>query len=795
MRASLFILQSFRNRILALVLGLVTVMLCATLIAVMLRTRAEVKQQAARQLRSAADTAREMLRFRGDQLSSAADVLTSDFGFKEAVASADSATLLSAVNNDRSRIGADAILVFGTDGHLLASTLGTLSNRSRGDLQSLVATDTDASMLRLYRLIEGRPYQLVLAPVLAPEPIGWTALAFALNDRVAADMAHVLGVEVSFVGLDGAAGADIESSLDPARRSRLAELANAPVLTPFLSRNGNEEFLVWSNPIRANQGRLTLVLQRSMSEALRPYALLRDSILAIGAAALAVAAALCVLLARSATRPVDALTRAAERLEAGDYSLDVPPASTREFSRLANAFNTMRSAVADREATIRHQALHDGLTQLPTLAHISDILQQLLQQPHGETRQLVVILIEIQQFQEIIASLGHPAGDEVLREVARRLTASAAVPGRVARIATDQFLVVLESVTAAQARASAESLMERLHHAFDFAGLSLQFETRVGVAAFPQHGSLPSELLQRAELALYRAKESGAPVGVFVPGDDTLHRHRMAILGQLRRAITDGQLQLYYQPKVTLPDERVQGCEALMRWLHPERGCILPGEFIPHAERTGMIRLLTQWALASALQQLRRWQQAGLEFDVSVNVSPTDLADPGFAQSVGALLAQTGADSRHLILELTESAVMKDLGNALRVMDELRLFGVRFSIDDFGTGYSSLAHLKRLPVDEIKIDRAFIHELAARPEDEVIVASNIHLGHALDLKVVAEGVEVRSSFDTLVRLGCDLVQGYLIATPLPVDEFTRWVSARMAEPVAEQQVSRHPVAL
>jgi diguanylate cyclase len=795
MRASLFMLHSFRSRILALVLGLVTVMLCATLIAVVLRTRAEVKQQAARQLRSAADTAREMLRFRGDQLSSAAAVLTSDFGFKEAVASADTATLLSAVNNDRTRIGADAILVFGIDGRLLASTLDTPSPRTRSDLQSLVASDTDATMLRLYRLIEGRPYQLVLAPVLAPEPIGWTAIAFALNDQLATDMARVLGVEVSFVSVDEAAGDNIGSSLEPARRSRLVNLASAPAMTPFLSQTGNEEFLNWTNPIRSNQGRLALVLQRSMSEALRPYTLVRDSILVIGAAALAIAAALCVLLARSATRPVDALTQAAERLEAGDYSLDVPPASTREFSRLAGAFNAMRSAVADREATIRHQALHDGLTQLPTLARMSEILQQLLQQARAEGQQLVVMLIEIQQFKEIIASLGHPAGDEVLWEVARRLTASAPTSGRVARIATDQFLVVLESVSAAEARAAAESLMERLHSAFDYAGLTLQIETRVGVTAFPQDGTLPSELLQRAELALYRAKENGATVGIFVPGDDALHRHRMAILGQLRRAITDGQLQLFYQPKVTLTDGRVQGCEALVRWLHPERGYIPPGDFIPHAERTGMIRLLTQWVLASALRQLRCWQQAGLEFDVSVNVSPVDLADPGFAQTVGTLLGETAADSRHLILELTESAVMKDLANALRVMEELRLFGVRFSIDDFGTGYSSLAHLKRLPVDEIKIDRAFIQELEARPEDEVIVASTIGLGHALGMKVVAEGVEARASFDTLARLGCDLVQGYLIAKPLPVDEFTRWVTARMSEPTPEQQRTRFLVAL
>jgi EAL domain-containing protein (putative c-di-GMP-specific phosphodiesterase class I) len=208
-----------------------------------------------------------------------------------------------------------------------------------------------------------------------------------------------------------------------------------------------------------------------------------------------------------------------------------------------------------------------------------------------------------------------------------------------------------------------------------------------------------------------------------------------------------------------------------------------------------MIRLLTQWALRSALRQLRDWQQMGIELDVSVNVSPTDLADPAFARDLSELLRQSAADSRRLILEVTEGAVMKDLGNALRVMEELRMLGVRFSIDDFGTGYSSLAHLKRLPVDELKIDRSFIQELEARPEDEVIVASTIGLGHALGMKVVAEGVERRSSFETLARLGCDLVQGYLIARPLPRDEFTAWVRAHSAAPSIASGAIPHSAAL
>jgi len=776
----LSLLGSFRGQILALVVGLVTLILSAALFAVVVRTRAEVEQQAVRQMRSAADTAREMLRFRGNQLTGAAEVLTSDYGFKEAVSSGDTLTVISAIKNQRARIGADAIIVLSPDARLIASTLESVTVRTQRDLRALITTSSDDEMLRLYRLIDGRPYQLVLDPVLAPAPIGWTAVAFALDDKLATDMARVLGVDVAFVSAGEGTGVDVESSLGQARRSALAQAADTRSTTPFFLKSGADEYLMWTNPIGSNDGRLSLVLQRSMSEVLRPYEVLRQSILAIGAVALAVACALSALLARGATRPIDALTKAAERLEAGDYSVDVPPASTTELSRLASAFNAMRTAVADREATIRHQALHDGLTQLPMLARMSEILQELLIHARSINQPLTVCLIEIQQFQNIIASLGHAAGDEVLWEVTRRLTSDIPVSERVGRTATDQFLVVLESVGASEAQARAEAMIEHLRAAFDYSGVSLQVEARAGVAVFPDDGDLPSELLQRAELALYRAKESGSAVGVFVRGDDESHRHQMAILGQLRRAIASDQLQLYYQPKVSLENARMLGCEALVRWNHPEMGFIPPNDFIPHAERTGMIRFITAWVLRSALLQLRAWKQCGFELDVSVNVSPTDLADPSFADSLIQILAETGADSRRLVLELTESAAMKDLSNTLRVMEQLRVLGVRFSIDDFGTGYSSLSHLKRLPVDEIKIDRSFIQELEARPNDEVIVRSTINLGHALGLKVVAEGVEQPTSFEALKRLGCDLVQGYLVSRPLSASDLTRWAIERTA---------------
>ncbi len=776
----LILLRSFRARILALVLGLVTLVLTAAIISIAVEARAEVERQVGLELHTAADTAREVLRFRGTRLAIAVEVLTADFGFKEAVSSADSPTLLSAVENQRTRIRADIVIVLTPDGSPVASTIGALSANTKDDLKELIGSDPDGEILQLYRLIDGRPYQLVLAPVLAPEPIGWAAMGFALDDKVASEMSRLLGVDVSFVAGSEGQAPYVATSVSQQQRRSFTEINGMPEATPFVVTAGDDKLLTWANPIRSANGPLTLVLQRSLASALRPYDDVRNSMFAIGALLLAIASVFAVLLARSATKPVEDLTKAAQRLEAGDYSVEVPPASMSEMKGLANAFNAMRAAVADRESTIRHQANHDALTGLPTRAGISSILEEILIRAQLTGRAVTVCLVEIQQFQSIIGSFGHAAGDEVLSEVARRLAAHEREPDRVGHIGTDQFLVLLESVGRDRAVRQAEVIVERLRGSFDYSGVSFQLEMRVGVVVFPTDGGQAAELLQRADLALFRAKETGATVGMYLPGDDSSHRHRLSILGELRRAITADELELHYQPKVHASTGHVVGCEALVRWRHPQRGFIPPSDFIPHAERTGAIRFLTAWVVSTAFEDLRRWRETGFAIDVSINVSPVDLADPGFADSVATLLIETGADASHVVLEVTESGAMKDLPATLKMMEQLRVLGVRFSIDDFGTGYSSLAHLKRLPVDEVKIDRSFIKELEGKSDDDVIVRSTINLGHALNLKVVAEGVEVASSWKTLGLLGCDLIQGYFVSKPMPAREFTSWMTARMA---------------
>jgi diguanylate cyclase (GGDEF)-like protein len=780
------LLGSLRSRILALVLGLVSVVLMAAVVGVEVTERAETQRQVGAQLQSSAETAREALRFRDLQLATGVGALSSEAGFREAVSAADTAMLASAIETQQRRINADLVVVLSTNGRPLASTFNGSLAKAERDLEGLIASGAGGKVRQLYRLVDGRPYQLVIAPVLAPDPIGWVAMGFALDERAAEDISRQLGVDVSFVATSDQHPLFIATSAPEDQRKLDSTAMRTPQATPFTVAAGSDKLLTWILPIHFANGSLCMVFQRSLSSALRPYEAVRNSMLLVGGLLLAVATALAAWLARSATNPVEELTKAAKRLEAGDYSVEVPSSGTTELKGLAGAFNAMRAAVADREQTIRHQADHHPLTGLPTRARVSSILEDILNKARAGNRPVTVCLAEVQQFQSIIGSFGHSVGDRVLLEVARRLKVHERRIDHVAHIGTDQFLLILESTGGAKAAQQAAAIVDRLHGSFDYQEVSFQLELRVGAAVFPADGAAAAELMRRAELALYRAKEGGVPVGLYVKDDESSHRQRLSILGDLRRAVESNQLELHYQPKVKAASGELVGCEALVRWRHPQHGYVPPSEFISHAERTGAIRSLTSWVMATALNDAAHWEREGMSVDVSINVSPVDFADPGFADNVASLLLQTGANASRVILEVTESGAMKDIAATLRMMEQLRVLGLRFSIDDFGTGHSSLAHLKRLPVDEVKIDRSFIKELETQGDDEVIVRSTVNLGHALHLKVVAEGVEEASSWNTLRRLGCDLIQGYFIAKPMPISEFTSWSLARNASAAASQ---------
>ena len=370
---------------------------------------------------------------------------------------------------------------------------------------------------------------------------------------------------------------------------------------------------------------------------------------------------------------------------------------------------------------------------------------------------------------EINAALGHPVGDEALREVARRLRQNVDPGDLVARLSANQFLIVLHSCSSERATLLARQLVGVIHAGLHLRDVSLDVQVQAGFSQHPDHGAASRELMRRALLALEDAEGGRNQVAAYRPGRDEAQRRRLQLAAGLRTAIETDALRLVFQPELHLASGAITQLEALMRWRHPTLGDLSPGEFVPIAEHTGSARLLTSWALARAIRQMAQWRDGGLDIDVAVNLSAPDIMDPLLVEEIQACLQEHNVRPARLVLEITESAVMRDPMLAARHMHLLKLAGVRFAMDDFGTGHSSLAQLSRLPLDQLKIDRAFITHAHERAADATIVKSTIELAHNMGLKVIAEGVEDAAAERLLRDLGCDLVQGDHISRPLDPD--------------------------
>jgi diguanylate cyclase len=427
-------------------------------------------------------------------------------------------------------------------------------------------------------------------------------------------------------------------------------------------------------------------------------------------------------------------------------------------------------------AASQHQALHDPLTGLPNRELFADRAEQAIRASDRGLQPAALLLLDLDRFKDVNDTLGHHHGDMLLGEVAARLTGALRAVDTVARLGGDEFAVLLPDVGADGAAAVAQKLRAVLHQPLTLDGVGLDLDASIGIVVYPDHGADAAELLQHADVAMYAAKQTHAGFVVYDPAVDQHSPRRLALLGGLRRALERDELVLHYQPKADLHTGQVLGVEALVRWQHPAHGLLGPGEFIPLAERTGLIHPLTRWVLETALRQAAGWRRAGHHLSIAVNVSTRSLLDRDFPEQVADLLAALQVPPASLVLEVTESAVMADPALALEILGRLHALGVGLALDDFGTGYSSMAYLKALPVDELKVDRSFIGHMTSSNSDAVIVRSTIDLGHNLGLHVVAEGVENRATWDELAALGCDTAQGYHLSRPMPAADLERWLN-------------------
>jgi diguanylate cyclase (GGDEF)-like protein/PAS domain S-box-containing protein len=427
------------------------------------------------------------------------------------------------------------------------------------------------------------------------------------------------------------------------------------------------------------------------------------------------------------------------------------------------------------EEQVLYQSQHDALTDLPNRILLMEHLEAAIKAPRQPGQSLALLVMDLDHFKDINDTFGHQHGDLLLQQVAERLLHIAGPQATVARLGGDEFALLLPATDKAGTQRTVESLFTALEAAFTLRGYPLRVEASMGIALYPEHGLDALTLLRRADMALYMAKRAHESYAFYDATYDQYSPRRLALTGALRNAIASNELLLYYQPEADALTGAVQGVEALLRWQHPIYGFLSPDQFIPLAEQTGLITPLSAWVLETALRQCREWLRSGLELSVSVNLSMWNLRDECLPDTIATLLQTCCIPPRLLCLELTESAVMVDTERTLAVLSRIAALGVRISVDDFGTGYSSLFYLKRLPVNELKIDRTFVQHMRDVEADAAIVRSTIELAHSLGLHVVAEGVEDRATWQQLRSLGCDTIQGYYLSRPLPPHDFERWL--------------------
>ena len=737
------------------------------------------KTQIARDLATGERVFRRLLAQNSEQLAQAASVLAADFAFREAIATRDQGTIVSVLGNHGRRINASVVMLADLQKKMLADTLHSDPGARNFPYPELIDTAQGKGKALDIVLIDGRPYQIVVVPVLAPIPIAWVAMGFVIDDTVALDLLALSALQVSFVSrTDGGAWNVHASTLPPAPRSQL--VANlGGMQAAFTMPLGGEDYETLPSVLHQRGGiEIAAVLQRSLKESLAPFIQLRNTLLWLALSSVLLSLLGSVVIARGIARPIDRLAGVARKIRDGDYSQKADVVRQDEIGDLAESFNHMVEGIFERESKILRLAYEDTLTGLPNRAMFNNKLVEAIEASRRSGNPVNVLILNLDRFKPINDSLGHPVGDQVLQEVSRRLQQLLRGSEIAARFGGDEFAVLLPAGGAARAASVVQQTQRALETPIVAQGQPIDLSASIGVAAYPDHAEDVATLIRRADIAMYVAKRNNSGVVHYDPGFEHGKPSHLSLLGELRSAVEGDQLTLYYQPKVDLRTGASDSVEALVRWVHPERGFVSPIDFIPFAEQTGYIRAVTRWVLERALRQCGDWHVRGIDVKVSVNMSARDLMSTDLPEMVSTLAAKYGIPPPLICLEITESGVMEDPARALETLQRLHEIGVRLSIDDFGTGYSSLSYIRKLPVQEMKIDRSFVRNMVTDKDDRVIVSSTIELGHNIGLKVVAEGVEDHAALMLLTSLGCDEAQGYFIAKPLPPAEYEAWLARR-----------------
>ena len=716
-----------------------------------------------------------------DQLEQSASLLASEFGFRQAVGTSDTATILSALTNHGARASASVMLLISLDQIVLADTLHPESRSQLFRFSYLTKAAEASGKASAIVNIDDRLYQLVIAPVNAPTTIAWVGAGFAIDDKTAGDLKKLTALDVSFLSHRKEEPWRVHASTLPVNiREGLipAVNGNGGKGTIALPMAGQEYEARVAMIEKQGDTQIVAVLQRSLAEGIEPFKRVSNAFLILAMAAIILSVIGSILIARNITRPINELAGVARRIQDGDYAQTVDVEQKGEIGALAASFNHMLLGIATREKENLRLAFEDHLTGLPNRAKFHDRLEQALMLSKRTGQPGGVMLLDLDRFKYVNDTLGHPVGDLVLKEVALRLRGLLRESDSLARLGGDEFAILLPSCDPEHNRKVAYKILQSLETPILAEGQPIDVGTSIGIVHYPEHGEDANMLLRRADIAMYAAKRAKSGFAIYDMQLEVNRQDQLTLLGELRRAIDQNELVLYYQPKFNFSKNAVTGMEALIRWQHPTRGNVSPIDFIPFAEQTGNIRMITRWVIDAAIAQCSAWQAIGHPLNISINISARDLLDKELVPFVAAKLREYDVLPGLICAELTESALMEDPVHARETLAQLHELGLKLSMDDYGTGYSSLAYIKDLSLDELKIDRAFVSGMNTDPQSAAIVHSTIELGHRLGMIVVAEGVENDHELSVLKQYGCDYAQGYHVCRPMRAGDVIDWLQRR-----------------
>jgi len=773
-----------RLRLVALVGVFLLGIQIVNLVTVSASNHALVFEGAQRLLASEASFLRNAIVSENQRLAKEASIVVSDLGLRQAIARRDRITARGHLELIRAGLGVDQVSLLDGDGFIEADTVPDpgLLGTAYPFLEFLEKAHGSREPTTTFAILGRTPVRLIVVPILAPVPVGFLVLRVDLDLESLKSFSGLSENEVFLSAITQDADQEWRSLLSQAPTDKVEAgmdgLGGNPRWNATWTVDGEfGEHALYAVRLETAQSSpaLGILFSAPLADALATVNELRNKLIAILGVTFLASVFVVHLVARRVVRPLRALALAARRVSGGDYSPNVVVESRDEVEEVALCFNQMVSDIKDREAKIAYQARFDQLTGRPNRMEFLDAARQRFRIV-GPGAAIAVIVVNLDTIRTVRRTLGNRAADDCLLAVTERLmegvdsTCSWVCGGR---LSSEDFGLLVEGRNDGQIDRSIDTLLDLLGSPVPLDDALIDIAPHIGLAMFPRDGTDPERLLQMADVAVDIAKQNASHLHRYVPGRDDPDTDQLSLMGELKYAIANNELVLCFQPQFCTKERRLCGAEALVRWNHPTRGTIPPDRFIPVAENTGQIRLVTEWVVRESLRLAKTRLHGDEEFDLSVNVSAKDIADPDFPGKIRGWLEEASVAPSRLRLEVTESAFLHNPEEACLVLEELSAIGVTLSIDDFGAGYSSLSYLKSLPVHDLKIDKGFILDLASSPEDQAIVGAAVDLGNRLGLEVTGEGVEDRESVALLTALGCARLQGFYFSRPVPFEELEK----------------------